>query len=48
MSELSYEPNTIKNGHLAQTLGPLKGCHFTNNGVVHMRILEIFEIIAQR
>ena len=31
MSELSYEPNTIKNGHLAQKLGSMKGRRFSEN-----------------
>ena len=33
MSELSYEPNTIKNGHLAQKLGPMKDRRFSENSL---------------
>ena len=35
MSELSYEPNTVKNGHLVQKLEPLKDRRFSENSLSH-------------
>ena len=33
MSKLSNEPNTIKNGHLAQKLEPIKSSKFSGNSL---------------
>ena len=35
MSQLSYEPNTVKNGHLTQKLEPLKDRRFLENPLSH-------------